>query len=295
MYSKKAFSPRFFGEAEAISALPERKSDSNKGSFGRALIISGSEKYIGAAQLSLEAALRGGAGYVGYLNEAGLCEVMLMKYPETIYHKVSLSDTAGVLEVAKGYTSVLVGPGLGCSEEVARLVEALITSEGGVLIIDADGLNSISKYSSCNVFSARRREIIITPHPLELSRLSGIEVADINSERVKIVAELSERWGVTLLLKGEGTVVSDGKRVYVNTSGNPALAKAGSGDVLSGLIASLSAFMQDKTLSAILSAFIHGLAAERESSTLSTFGVLPSELPRRIAEVLCRLEKSQKM
>lgn len=291
----KNITPIRFDKAEALSALPKRPALANKGSFGRALIISGSEKYAGAGHLALEAALRGGAGYVGYLNEGKMCESALLKYPEAIYHKTALSDIDTVLSVSEGYSSVLIGPGLGCTECVANLVTALIKQPGGVLIIDADGLNSIARYSSADVFRDRAREIIITPHPLELSRLIGTEVEKINSDRVSIAQSIAKEYGVTLLLKGSGTVVTDGERVFVNTSGSVALAKGGTGDVLAGLIASLCAFMPSKLEAAILSAFIHGYTADRLSSELSSFGVMPSELPRAFAGTLNELEKMRKM
>lgn len=286
---------REFGMSEAKAALPKRQKESNKGSFGKALIIAGSDAYMGAAHLTLESALRGGAGYVGCLNDSRICDSLLMKYPEAIYHRVSLDDITAALDIARGYSSVVVGPGLGCSERVCRLVEALIVDEGGVLIIDADGLNSISRYSGAAIFKERKREIIITPHPLEFSRLTGVDASVINAERVDAACSFAKEYGVSVLLKGHGTVVTDGERVFVNTSGNSALSKGGTGDVLSGLCVSLAASMPDKTLAAILAAFIHGIAAERESLELSTFGVLPSELPRRIAEVICRIENAGKM
>lgn len=285
----------YFGMSEAVIALPKRHKEANKGSFGKALVIAGSRQYMGAGHLALEAALRGGAGYVGYLNESRICDVALLKYPEAIYHKIPLSDIEAVLSVASGYTSVLIGPGLGCSESIARLTESLVKQAGGVLVIDADALNSISRYSSVKILKKSSCDIIITPHPLELSRLTGLAIEEINSDRVNVAGAFAREYGATLLLKGNGTVVSDGSRIFVNTSGNTALSKGGTGDVLAGLIVSLSAFMPDKTLAAILSAFIHGLAAERESEALSEFGVLPSDLPCRMAEAISSVEKTKKV
>ena len=285
-----------FDKTSAISFLPIREESANKGSFGKALIIAGSETYMGAGLLALESALRGGAGYVGYLNEPHICESVLLKYPEAIYHKSSLSDIDTVLSVASGYCSVLVGPGLGCNERVARLVEALITSEGGVLIIDADGLNSISKFLGADILKKKRREIVITPHPLEFARLIGTKSADeINSDRTAFAASFAKKYGITVLLKGQGTVVTDSDRAYINASGGVALAKAGSGDVLAGLLASLSAFMPSKLEAATLSAFIHGYTADRLSTELSSFGVIPSDLPRAFAGTLNELEKERKI
>lgn len=285
----------YFDKSLAASVLPKRAPLANKGSFGKALVIAGSEKYMGAGLLALEAALRGGAGYIGYLNEPEICDTALLKFPEAIYHKTSLSDIDTALSAAEGYTSVLVGPGLGCDERVASLVESLIMQRGCVLIIDADGLNSVARYLGAEVFKKSAREIIITPHPLEFARLCGTSTESVNSDRVGNALAFAKEYGVTVLLKGKGTVVTDGERVYINESGSVALAKGGTGDVLAGLLASLCAFMPSKTEAAILSAFIHGYTADRLSSELSTFGVIPSDLPREMAKVLCELENARKI
>ena len=218
--SESKLNIEIFDKIKAAMLLPIRDGSANKGSFGKALIIAGSEKYIGAGHLSLEAALRGGAGYVGYLNEANICDRALMKYPEAIYHRVSLDDIESVLDISRQYTSILVGPGLGTSEQSARLVESLITSEGATLIIDADGLNSISKFLGREIFKSKKRDIIITPHPLEFARLIGKSSADeVNTDRVGFAASFAKEYGITVLLKGQGTVVTDGERAYINSSG----------------------------------------------------------------------------
>lgn len=294
--SESKLNIEIFDKMKAAMLLPIRERSANKGSFGKALIIAGSEQYMGAGHLSLEAALRGGAGYVGYLNEANICDMALMKYPEAIYHRVSLADIESVLDISRQYTSVLVGPGLGTSEQTARLVESLITSEGATLIIDADGLNSISKFLGSWVFKSKKRDIIITPHPLEFARLIGKSDAhEVNADRVELAASFARECGITVLLKGKGTVVTDGERVYINSSGSVALAKAGSGDVLAGLLVSLAAFMPIRFDAALLSAFIHGYTADVLSSELSTFGVMPSDLPHTFAKTLCELEKAREI
>ena len=293
---KSDFNITYFDKSRALSLLPCRAPSSNKGDFGKALIIAGSPDYIGAAHLAIEAALRAGAGYVGYLNEAPLCDISLLKFPEVIYHRASLLDTEKYVSIAKGYRAILVGPGLSVNEAVARLVASLIKSEGATLVIDADGLNSISRYLGADIFLERRREIVITPHPLEFARLLNLKSSnDVNSDRVGLAVDFAKKYGITVLLKGQSTVVTDGEATYINTTGSVALAKGGTGDVLAGLLTSLSAYMKNPTDAAILSAYLHGRAGDLLSECLSTFGILPSELPTKIAEVLSELENHRKL
>ena len=133
---------------------------------------------------------------------------------------------------------------------------------------------------------------MITPHPLELSRLSGIPVSEIEKNRLSFAKEFAKKYNCILLLKGALTIVTDGEAVYINGSGSSALAKGGSGDVLSGLIASQLAFSESAIKAAALAAYVHGRAGDILSEELSSFGVTPSDLPREIARGLSEIEKS---
>ncbi len=282
-----------------LDNLPRRPRDSNKGSFGKTLVICGSDKYRGAAHLTLAAALRGGAGYVTYLGSAELARELRAVYPEAIYvdkYDVNTLDGGGVsqiCEISKGCTSSVIGSGSGVSRSLFSLIRALIFIEGGTLIIDADGLNSISRYAESveDVFRIARRKIIITPHPLELSRLSGLSVEAIQSDRICVARRLASEWGVVLLLKGADTVITDGERLLINGSGSSALAKAGSGDVLSGLLASVAAYTADPLTAAGIAAYLHGKAADGLAKELTDYGVTPSDLPREICKTLARIIK----
>ena len=275
----------YFGTDEVFvkQNIPRRQRTANKGSFGKTLHITGSDKYKGAAHLALEASLRSGVGIVGYLGAVS-CELR-GKFPEAIYERVDEEcDTASqILDISGKYSSVLVGSGSGVSEELYRTVMTLLEHEGGTLILDADAINSISAYGDISDLSRAKRQLILTPHPLELSRLSGLEVGYINSHRIRCTQQIAEKYRITLLLKGAGTVISNGSITYINTTGSTALSKGGSGDVLSGLIASLAAQGTDPTVAAALGAYLHGRAADALSDILSELGVTPSDLPVEIA------------
>lgn len=265
--------------------FPKRGITQNKGSFGKTVHITGSEKYRGAAHLALEAALRSGVGIACHSGGGELASELRMKYPEAIYiDKIKpVADCDPVFSAFGKYSSVLLGSGSGISRELASLAENIIQSEGAPLVLDADGINSIAEYSSPEIFLLARRKVILTPHPLEFARLSGKTVEFINANRLPVAVEFAKRYGVILLLKGAATVITDGERVYVNTSGSTALAKGGSGDVLAGLISSVIAYSDDCLGAVAACAYLHGRAGDTLSAELSDYGVTPSDLPAEIA------------
>ena len=220
-----------------------------------------------------------------------------MTLPEALYTPVpaweSLTDAdiKDILRLIEPMDSVLIGSGCGVSDGLYRLTKALLSAEGGTLILDADALNSIGRYGDASCLKASKRPLILTPHPLELSRLCGHRVPDIAAHRLPLVASLADAWGCTLLIKGAATVISDGQATYVNASGSSALSKAGTGDVLAGAISSFSAFTSPLAAT-VLAVYLHGHAADILACELSAFGVLPSELPRAMARAIARLTKS---
>lgn len=277
----------FYTDASlAGELLPARSANSNKGSFGRVLEICGSPEYRGAAHLAAEAALRSGAGYVSFIGDGDLCRELRMKLPEIIYFEKTRDDIDGICSLSARAVT-LIGCGCGADEELSRLVLALISTEGAPLILDADAINALSRYSSADALYAKKREIILTPHPLELARLTGISVEKINASRLSVARDFAKKYGVTLLLKGAASIICDSEKVYINSSGSSALAKAGSGDVLSGVIAALVAQRPDSsTEMCALAAYLHGAAAEQLSRELSDYGVTPSDLPIKIAKII---------
>ena len=266
-------------------ALPKRAASANKGSFGKTVHITGSEKYRGAAHLALEASLRSGVGIVYHAGGGELAYELRQKFPEAIYVERP-TPKAGVDPIfdARGkYSSVLLGSGSSVSRDLADLAVNIISTDGAPLILDADGINSIAEFYSAEILKEARRTVILTPHPLELSRLSGQPVEYINKNRLPFAMSFAKEYGVILLLKGAGTVITDGNRAYINTSGSTALSKGGSGDVLAGVCASFVATSDDLVGAVAAAAYIHGRAGDTLSAELSDYGVTPSDLPKEIA------------
>ena len=282
--------------------LPKRDNDSNKGSFGKLLMITGSKKYRGAAHLSAEAALRGGVGLVTFAGCSDLVGELSQKYPEIVYKEIPETDLltdediAELCELSKKHTATLIGSGSDNTKGLLRLTLALLSTEGGTLILDADAINALAGIEKEGIAALKnaKRRVVITPHPLEFSRLTGDEVALVQLHRLEKAEALSDETGVLVVLKGAGTIVTDGESVYVNGSGSSALAKAGSGDVLAGLIGAMCAQRAtEDIIAATISVYLHGLAGDSLAKEFSTYGVTPSDLPKKIAEEIARLERGE--
>ena len=275
----------------AASLLPKRPENSNKGSFGKLLMMTGSSKYRGAAHLALEAALRGGVGLVTYCGISSLADELASKFPEAIYiqretDEPTLSDIDQLSELSRQHTAVLVGSGSSVSDGLYNTVCRLLSDDGSPVILDADAINAMSdrRGEALEILKAARRRVVLTPHPLEFARLFGTDVASVQSRRIEMALSFAKEYNCILVLKGAGTVVTDGDSVFINSTGSSALSKAGSGDVLAGLIASVTASGTDPLSASALSVYFHGLAADSLKNELSVFGVTPSDLPKEIAK-----------
>ena len=279
----------------AKALLPSRPENGNKGTFGRAFAYVGSEKFPGAAHLVTEAMLRGGCGYTEIMGTEELIQSLLAKFPEAIYRKLPPTQNLKGGEITKiclrsaESDATLIGSGSGCSKALAEITEMLISLDTeSTLIIDADAINSLAKYSDINkIFAASKRRIILTPHEMEFSRISKIPLDKISSNRVKSAEAFAKSTSTTIVLKGNKTVITNGSTTYVNTTGSSALAKGGSGDALAGLMVSIAASSKASTTDiAALACYIHGFAGDRLSEIYSEYGVTPSDLPREMAKTM---------
>ena len=279
--------------------LPIREENSNKGTFGKLLVITGSEKFRGAAHLSCEAALRGGVGLVTFLGCEELVSELSKKYPEIIYKKKSISNGLSDEEIEEiaalsaSHSATLVGSGSDNTDGLLALTLALLEKEGTPLILDADALNALSGIGEKGIQALKhaKREVVITPHPLEFARVSMSDVSSVQLHRLSAAKKFAAENKTTVVLKGAGTIVTDGKTVYINTSGSSALAKAGSGDVLAGLLAALVAQGKcDIPTASALAVYLHAVAGQSLAGELSSYGVTPSDLPIEIARLIGRIE-----
>ena len=286
-------------DAYAQKALPPRKDNSHKGSYGNACLFVGSAAYRGAALLALEAAFRGGAGLVTLLSEKAVTDSALLFLPEALYKEVPPfsawgdKEISAALSATKGASVVLVGCGCGQSEALCRFIHALLLSEGAPLLLDADAINSLAlrREESLSLLKKAKREVLLTPHPLELSRLSGLPLQEIQAERLRVAADFSGEYGIFLLLKGAGSVIGAKGEVFVNTSGSSALSKGGTGDVLAGFTAALLSQGAASEAALRVGAYLHGKAGDTLAKSFSEHGVLPSELPKQIAIEMAKIIK----
>lgn len=290
------FAARAIDDTDLASYLPPRAANTHKGSFGRVQILAGSRKYRGAAHLCAHGAMRMGVGLVTLSTEEDVIRLAGRRLPEllldaippiTAQSEAEMRETVAATDTAN---AVVIGPGCGVSEALYRMTEMLIQREGAPLLIDADALGAIAAYAPSvdAFFAAKRRPVALTPHPLELGRLLHKTAAEVQSARMRTVLSSAERWGVSLLLKGAGTLIADGTSLYINTTGSNALAKGGSGDVLAGAVGALLAQGVSPTKALALGAYLHGAAGDSLAAELTEYGVLPSDLPRRMAEVLAQ-------
>lgn len=292
------FSSFYFDDKMAQDSLLERTDNSNKGSFGKALLITGAEEYIGAGLLTIEAALRGGCGYVTHVCKKDQRDIYCHSFPEVIYRsdlcngRYSVNDITALSEKS---SATLIGCGCGISEDLADLTEQLImTPAPSPLVVDADAINSLAFYKGREVLRKAKRTLILTPHPRELSRISLIPTEHINENRISVAKNFAKEYGVILVLKGAATIVTNGDSLYINSTGSSALAKAGSGDVLAGLLISVLSYHTDPLIATALSVYLHGAAGDELAKTRSSYGVTPSDLPLAIAKVVSELESENK-
>ena len=274
--------------------LPAREKNSHKGTFGSLMIFTGCDTYRGAAALSVESALRGGVGLIRYYGTPELCAELVSRFPEVIYESVAPTEAlveieiASLCEASEKHSATLIGCGSGQSERLCALIHAMLATAGGPLILDADAINSLALHreESRQALRDAKRAVILTPHPMEFSRLSGYPISKVQKHRIESARSFASDVGCILVLKGAGTLVTDGEELYINHTGSSALAKAGSGDVLAGFLASLSASGASPIVAAALAPYFHGRAADTLAKEFSSFGVTPSDLPKQIAREL---------
>lgn len=278
--------------------LPKRKPVSNKGTYGHALCVCGSMKMTGAATLAVGGALRSGTGLVTAAFPTSaypaiapkLTESLLLPLESSFDGTITLSALPEITEAAKRASAALIGCGLGFTKDTVRLVSNFIKGINIPCVIDADGINAVSK--NIDVLKEANAPIIMTPHPGEMSRLCGKSIAEIIANPVSVAYEFAVTHGVTLVLKGANTVVcsAESEEIYVNTTGNSGLAKGGSGDLLAGITVAFLAQGMKPFDAATCAVYIHGLCADAVAEKTSMRGMLPSDVLNYLPTLFSKFE-----
>ncbi|HKJ04760.1 MAG TPA: NAD(P)H-hydrate dehydratase [Geopsychrobacteraceae bacterium] len=280
---------RLLDAADATKLLPARFSGGHKGSFGHLLVVAGSSGKTGAATLAGDAAVRSGCGLVTVACPASVHDILELKLTEAM--TAPLPEVGGLLaescwpelqKLLAGRDALAVGPGLGRGGELERLIRRMLIECPLPVVADADALNAFAGHAAA-LFERESGSTVLTPHPGEMARLTGLSVTEIEADRFNIAREFAGEFGVVLVLKGPRTVIAapDG-RVNINASGNVGLASGGSGDVLTGLIGGLLAQGMGAFESASLGCFLHGMAADRLAADQGCVGLKASDLLSQI-------------
>ncbi|MBI3862477.1 MAG: NAD(P)H-hydrate dehydratase [Planctomycetia bacterium] len=270
-----------------LPSLPARPDDSHKGSFGSVLIVAGSRGMSGAAALAGRGALRGGAGLVTVAVPIGVQPIVAAIEPSYLTAGLTEDDdgrfgrlaATEILNLSKNVTAVAIGPGWGKSGDLMDLAQIIYTHVDKPLIVDADALNALAASSGGIPSPAVRAPRILTPHPGEFARLTGTDTQTIQNDRQTLAAEFALKHKVVVVLKGQGTVITDGTKAAINTTGNSGMATGGTGDVLTGLIAALLAQEMAPFDAAHLAVHLHGLAGDLAAAEVGKPGMIASDLP----------------
>jgi hydroxyethylthiazole kinase-like uncharacterized protein yjeF len=277
-------------EDEARDLLPPRRPDAHKGDAGRLLVIAGSPGKAGAAHLALTGALRGGAGLVWLAARPEVLPLALAGRPEAMsvplagWGPLGAGDLEALVAAAREVDALAIGPGIPRGPETAAMLRELLARAGVPVVLDADALNALAEATDGP--SGLGVPAVLTPHPGEMARLTGLSTVEVQADRLGLAAARARAWGVTVVLKGARTVVADpdGPPVLIPT-GNAGMATGGTGDVLCGLAGALLAGGLPPRAAGRVAAWVHGRAGDRLAERLGQRGLLAGDLGQAIGEV----------
>lgn len=274
-----------FNKGQADKIIPRYKKNEHKGSCGKLLVIGGSTAMSGAPVMASLAALRSGCGIVKlivpeniYLPVAAkTLEIMVDPMKDTIYGTFSKDIIDEILEMTDRFDAVLIGCGMSVSEDTKEILYELVEKCNIPMVIDADGINILAKNKE--ILKHKKAPVILTPHTVEMSRMMGISSSEVDGDRIRCALEFAKEYELTALIKGPNTITAfyDG-RIAVNSSGNPGMATAGSGDVLTGVIAAFIARGIKPFDAAAAGVYIHGKAGDLAAAKLSQYGLIASDI-----------------
>jgi len=264
---------------KVLSILPDRKPDTHKGCYGKILLLCGSRGYTGAAALASMGALRTGAGLVYLAVPESIYAIEAIKLTEPVIYPLpdqdgtySINAIPMIDRLLQGKQAVLMGPGMGLSEGTSAVTAHVLKNFNGPLILDADGITLAKEHK--DLLRGRTAPTILTPHEGEFVRIGG----KLTGDRVADAAELAKSLNAIVLLKGHGTVITDGTSCYRNPTGNPGMATGGSGDVLAGIITALAGQGIPALEAAACGAWLHGAAGDICAGEIGQYGMLPSDM-----------------
>ncbi len=275
---------------------PKRERDAHKGIFGCVLVISGSSSMRGAAAFSVLGALRSGAGTVKLATVPKCIDTVSVLAPEATFIELE-SDENGFMkfnenilaESLKKASSVVIGSGMGITEDTMEIVRFIVQNAEVPIIIDADGINCIAR--DIQILVNKKSEVIITPHPGEMARLLKCDAKMINDNRIMVAEKYAEQYGIIVVLKGAGTIVADRHRTSANHTGNAGMSKGGSGDILSGIIGAAAAQNIPPYDAACAGVYMHGLAGDVACKELGQEAMLPRDVIDYLPEAFRTLKE----
>jgi ADP-dependent NAD(P)H-hydrate dehydratase / NAD(P)H-hydrate epimerase len=281
----------------ALAGFPIRDSSANKKDFGHVLVIAGSNGYTGAAYLTSQAALLSGSGLVTLaagkslygIMATKLTEVMVRPFFETRDYSLSLLAEKEILNFCEKCASLAIGPGISQNRETQALVRNIVTKVNKPVVLDADGLNAFTGH--LDMLKKAPAPLVLTPHPGEMARLAEKTVEEIQGNRKDIAVEFARQYNIVLVLKGRGTVVAgpDGDH-YLNETGNVGMATGGTGDVLTGMIASFVGQGMQPFNAAIAGVYLHGLAGDIALKEKGALSLIATDILNKLPDVLKRIE-----
>lgn len=284
---------RLVEEADAREALPVRRSDSHKGTYGHVLVVAGSRGKSGAAALVSRAALRAGAGLVSVATRGDALDAVLSYSPEVMGIPMDRAGALGppdlstLVDAAEGKDALVIGPGIARGPETGKLLGELFDRVEAPMVLDADALNALA--TDLTVLRRAKKPLILTPHPGEMARLTGRSTKEVQAQRLEVARDFATQHGVTLVLKGARTLIAsaDGE-LFVNPTGNAGMATAGAGDVLSGICGAFLAQGLRAPDAAWAAVYAHGLAGDLAAARCGKAGLMASDIANGLCDVWTR-------
>lgn len=270
-----------------LDMLPERDPDGHKGTFGKILLICGSRGYTGAAALAAMGALRSGAGLVYLAVPESIYTIEAVKLTEPVI--LPMADENGMLSANAAETllplllkmdAILIGPGIGIGEGTRKILQTVLHEAKCPVVVDADGITLLAAHK--DILRGRSCPVIVTPHDGEFIRMSG----SLEPDRITAAMSLARENSITVLLKGRGTLITDGTTCYRNPTGNPGMAVGGSGDLLAGILTAFLGQGIEPLEAAACAAWVHGAAGDLCAQELGQYAMLPSDMLTKLPRLL---------